>query len=439
MTRTGRATALTATVLLWTASPSGAAVHVPSDYGTIWQAIDASAAGDTVLVGPGHWTATDTRVVQLGSALRTVTSCGFLKGGLTIIGETGASQTIVDAGGGEPPADKLYTFLLANESGGPVVVEGLTITGAGHRSSAVLATQSESLVLRSCDLVQNEPSGPGGFVVLMDATDLLVEDCTLSYNVATTCISSGQGSLEIRESRFEGNMARTVRGGGSGERAIITDCEFIGNRGECHGTVSLGPMESVVVERNLFLRNVVFGTEGCEGGGLTVGYSHATIAFNTFAFDSSSQVGGGLELSACPVAKVIGNTFYGCHAVIGSAVVVAGPSDVDFSNNIVSNSTGGAALISQFEVGGGCNDYWNNEGGDFFYEWFPSETDLFEDPLFCDAEALWFELRENSPCAPGVTEGCGQIGVSGVGCGTVSVEPRSWGRIKALFREEDRP
>jgi hypothetical protein len=426
-------------VILFAASPAASAVHVPTDYGTIWQAIDASAAGDTVLVGPGHWTATDTRVVQLGSALRTVTSCGFLKGGLTIIGETGASQTIVDAGGGEPPADKLYTFLLANESGGPVVVEGLTITGAGHRSSAVLATQSESLVLRSCDLVQNEPSGPGGFVVLMDATDLLVEDCTLSYNVATTCISSGQGSLEIRESRFEGNMARTVRGGGSGERAIITDCEFIGNRGECHGTVSLGPMESVVVERNLFLRNVVFGTEGCEGGGLTVGYSHATIAFNTFAFDSSSQVGGGLELSACPVAKVIGNTFYGCHAVIGSAVVVAGPSDVDFSNNIVSNSTGGAALISQFEVGGGCNDYWNNEGGDFFYEWFPSETDLFEDPLFCDAEALWFELREDSPCAPGVTEGCGQIGASGVGCGAVSVESRSWGRIKALFREEDRP
>jgi hypothetical protein len=87
---------------------------------------------------------------------------------------------------------------------------------------------------------------------------------------------------------------------------------------------------------------------------------------------------------------------------------------------------------------GGCNDYWNNEGDDFF-QWFPSDTDLFEDPLFCDAEALWFELRENSPCAPGVTEGCGQIGVSGVGCGTVSVEPRSWGRIKALFREEDRP
>jgi hypothetical protein len=60
---------------------------------------------------------------------------------------------------------------------------------------------------------------------------------------------------------------------------------------------------------------------------------------------------------------------------------------------------------------------------------------LSADPLFCDIAHGDLMIQEDSPCAPsnsGVT--CDLIGALGVGCGTVSVESKSWGQIKGLYR-----
>lgn len=283
----------------------------------------------------------------------------------------------------------------------------------------------------------------GGFVIRIDNCHFLGEDTEFSSNVASSCLSIVEASIEVYRCGFEQNVGRGISGGGSGESAIVQGCAFLDNRDECTAGVRLGGyMDPVIVERNLFVRNTSTGAPGCGGGALQVGLSQGRIAFNTFAFDSAADGGGGLVVRDCPSMEVAGNTFYGCDGPVGSAVVVSGTtSNAEFIGNIVSHSTGGPAAATQFGgVTGGCNDYWANEEGDF-YNWVPDPTDLFEDPSFCDPQELDLTLEEGSPCVEGNTPGCSQIGALGIGCGVAtaaeaSLTVDSWSRIKGRYATE---
>lgn len=55
-------------------------------------------------------------------------------------------------------------------------------------------------------------------------------------------------------------------------------------------------------------------------------------------------------------------------------------------------------------------------------------------PRYCDPVGRDFTVASNSPLLPENNE-CGvTIGAFGVGCGAVSIEPRSWGSIKSRYR-----
>jgi hypothetical protein len=105
--------------------------------------------------------------------------------------------------------------------------------------------------------------------------------------------------------------------------------------------------------------------------------------------------------------------------------------------NIFSYTTGGPAVEIAFNSGGsvisGCNVFWQNQGG-HTYGFSMGPTDLVADPQYCNASAQDFTVNAASPCLPWNNNGCGQIGAWGLGCGSVSVEPSSWGQIKALYR-----
>jgi hypothetical protein len=62
------------------------------------------------------------------------------------------------------------------------------------------------------------------------------------------------------------------------------------------------------------------------------------------------------------------------------------------------------------------------------------------DPQFCASDPVTsrnFTLQEDSPCLPGrhpTGASCGVIGAEDMGCGTVSIEQRTWSSIKRLYR-----
>ena len=85
-----------------------------------------------------------------------------------------------------------------------------------------------------------------------------------------------------------------------------------------------------------------------------------------------------------------------------------------------------------------CCDIYGNSGGDWIdciADQYGIDGNISLDPMFCDLEDLILTLDCRSPCAPENNPECGQIGAWPIGCGSTPVASKTWGGIKALFRD----
>ncbi len=428
----------------------GAGLRVPEDYPTIQLAIDAAVSGDSVLVGPGHWTDKTSRVVSIGGFPALFTACGFLKGGISIIGTAGPLATVID--GEESGSHHVNIFIYANHLGQSCHLEGLTVTGA-RDASAVLAVDVGQIVIRECRIVGNGALADGTSI-RADGCDLLIEDSEISDNVSDTIagIVAVFGDLEMKRCRLAQNVGSTgvVSNGPTiaTDRKIIEDCEFVENR-SVGATVGLSEYDVLSIQGNLFLRNVTTTTTGAAlavYGNSNIGGSGGTIRFNTFAYDSALYAdGGGGLLAAFFNGEITNNTFVGCHTedpgfeASFAAASLYSQAQLTFADNVIVDSSGQPAVqiyegANQYLIHS-CNVFWNNSAGHYSnFNGGPIPPDILANPLFCDPEVLDFTVRSNSPCAPGNVPECGAIGAWPVGCGAINVESSSWGKIKALYR-----
>ena len=149
-----RCCALSLALLIAAVRPApGATIRVPEDYPTVLADVDAASPGDCVLVGPGTWTASATRVVVIYGLPRTVTACAFPRGGVTILGTAGRDATILDASAEDTGAGSLVVIELAEQVGqGPVTLDGLTLTGARRPggAQAVSAVEADGVCPGRC-------------------------------------------------------------------------------------------------------------------------------------------------------------------------------------------------------------------------------------------------------------------------------------------------
>jgi hypothetical protein len=144
--------------------------------------------------------------------------------------------------------------------------------------------------------------------------------------------------------------------------------------------------------------------------------------------------GGGGALSTGFDGTVVGNTFHENTALGAGAAAVFQVGTIDFRNNVVTGSSGAAAVYQlSGTVTPSCNVFWQNAGGDVF-GFGMAGTDRVIDPQYCDPATEDFTVSNTSPCLPAYSAGCGQIGALGQGCGSVSIETMSWGRIKGGYR-----
>jgi hypothetical protein len=427
------ATTAVATLVMSGAAVAGT-IRVPEDIPTVLAAVDLAMPGDSVVIGPGTWTDRATRVIVAENGPHQFTACAFARGEVVIRG-AGAGVTTLDVGGyaGTFVADVVF---VQRPGEGPLLVEGMTLTGATGVGDAVVGLYSDGLEIRSCRLEGNR------LAVEVGDCPLTMTDCEVignHWSGSGAIVLASLTPIHLTRCRFEGNTGICVQtnydpGGGP---AIFEDCQFIRNRGPGFGTaLNLQYASGYMIERCLFLENVAEVDQ--EGGAVRVAAGYGEIRNSVFAYDSvyaPSSVGGGVVITG-GTATVRNNTFVGCYAT-GNGVAFAAwlGATGTFDRNVVAHSAGGSAVrfVAGTAITAGCNLFWENPLG-HYTSGFPFPTDVVSDPLFCDLPGRDFTVRDDSPCLAPPTPSCAPIGALGVGCGGVSLEPTSFGRIKSVFR-----
>ncbi|MBM4118607.1 hypothetical protein FJ251_12900 [bacterium] len=436
-----------------------AATHrVPSEYPTIQAGIDACQDGDTVLVAAGIYSG--------------VGNTGLAFNGLRCVlrSEEGSAATTIDClGTGK-------AFSLSEDGASVATIEGFTVQGARDMSDSggAVRARDDTLTIRDCLFVDNASSF-GGAVRISDG-QLRVERCVFDENIASYdggAIDASVGvSLEVIACQFLGNRAGAIGGGistGGTDSVLVRDCVFRGNRGGAigAGALQLGP--HATVERVEFLEN----SSNWDGGALLLSGSDSSTLVRDCLFvrnRAEGRDGGAIAMgldSYSPGSAVLeGCLFYGNTASWGGGAVSCGNYSTPtfrsctFVGTPARAGKGGAlslywhsepvleqVLIALNAQGGGiravewsvphmsCSDVWGNVGGDFIDFADPTGIDgnISADPRFCSAQPDDFTLQANSPCAP-ANNTCGVLmGLYGVDCDSVSVQPRSWGGIKSMY------
>jgi hypothetical protein len=366
--------------------------------------------------------------------------------------------------------------ILCTRAAAPLITNCTFIRNTGF-SGAGIDCSDASPRLIDCDFVENTVSQWGGAMYCGRLSAPAIIGCSFLRNSAesgggATCTES---TPTFENCQFTENTAYddqfVVNGGGMmcfSASPVLTGCVFTKNTafsgGQLAGGGGLGAWESSVLALTgcTFVEN----RAGLSGGGVLCDYG-ATANMTQCAFIRNSAPafgggvgfirnaapaleectfwgneggdGGGLFAGESPMA-VTSCTFYGNSGRVSAISVWSAPATVD--RCIITAGRGGPAVAcgqSGASVTLSCSDVRANEGGDWVDCVAGQEAargNFSADPLFCDPDAGDFTLAANSPCLPGNHPGgadCGVIGAWGEACPPTSVEPTTWGAIKARF------
>ncbi|MFN8179302.1 MAG: right-handed parallel beta-helix repeat-containing protein [bacterium] len=416
--------------------------HVPVEYGTINAGLDASSPGDSVLVAPGVYDQCETRIMGNGCPN---TAVAFLKGGVCLVSEAGASATTLRLDASVTGPEVCTAFGEA----GTVTVSGFTLSGTATGVNAIYFGFSDRLIVRDC-VVADIAIGIGCV-----SGDVEVHDCRFeNIRLSGGAINQTSGTLIVEDSEFlncrQGAVALRFDAAFPHAASVtVRRCRFVGNEVTLGGGAGLYVQDyaSALVEDSWFEANRADGSSPSGGAILFGGYAlDVVIRGCTFAnnFVTGAGTGGGARID-CHDVTLENNTFYGNSQQIdwshgGAAVTFGGWTQV-FRNNVIAHSAGDQAVgfWGTGSIETACNVYWDNPLGSTS-GFQPDSTDLQANPMFCDVAASDFHVNAASPCIPGNgNPSCTElIGAWPAGCGATSaggsVESRTWGSLKSLYR-----
>jgi hypothetical protein len=421
----------------WYILPDGS-----GDCPTIQAGIDSASTGDEVLLAAGTY-------LERGL---------MMKSGITLRGESGPSSTVID---GEHVGTTVLQCVNVDETTG---IEGVTLAKGGHGAYCENASPRFS----NCIFDWNWGWEQGGGAFCSGGTPEF-RDCVFTRNTCDGFGYAAGGGLSAASAtivgcRFEGNIAVDGSLGGAGDGGAIagsnltvTDCVFAGNwcsGTDAHNPLSFGGALSVgssyfaacefsnnravgsgeVTGAAAYCWNTVF--DDCvflsNPGGPVISGVNVTLTNSLIAHNAGLALAGTSTIVRCTIA---GNGLFGIDITGAGIPDMPPPGQLLVDDSIVAFSTGPGFVGEDITLS--CCNVFGNEGGDYVDGATGQEGlngNICRWPLFCDPVNGNYYLSAGSPCLL-ANNGCGvQIGAFGQGCGPVSLEEMTWGKIKAQYR-----
>jgi len=447
-------------ILLLFTTPAGAAEwsvrpDATGDFPTIQVAVDAAVVGDEIVLEDGTFTGAGNRDIL------------FRGKDVVVRSRNGPAAVTLDSQG--QTGDPHRAFRLDAGETAAARIEGITITGGfvegifpESGGGGILVAYGSHPTITDCVFEENETGfeGFGAGLLAWEGCEITLTDCVFANN--TSGWYGGGFTLRkychalVERCTVYGNWALHAGGGASITRsdAIVNDCVFYDNETvEVDGGAVLVKADA----KPVFTRCVFAGNRAWAGGALGLGnFPEVTVVDCLFQNNSAVSRGGAICLDQDPsVMDVFTSTFVDNRAGVFAGHIWNGPNaTLTVRNCILDRYCGattavfvafnGVADIDCSLVRGGVGEVTTSGNG--LVIWGAANVDA--DPMFCGAEpdscaaapapsGDW-TLDALSP-ASGSFNPCGRLGAYDPGCGLTGagagVESRSWGRLKASWRD----
>ncbi len=247
--------------------------YVPSEYGTIQAAINASSSGDTVYVNSGTYTGPGNVDLDFGGR------------NISLIGPN-ASTTIIDCGGSSSGTHR--GFYIHNGETSSALVQNLTVTnGYMHDYGGAVTVTSSSPTFRNCVFSNStcDVSGGaygGGLYVSGSNASPTFTNCVFANNTAqglnngvvdagsAACILDANDSMTFVNCLFTGNQVISggdVYGGTihiqqTGSNVTLTNCTLAGNSVTAPGTAYSSVLMGLYAGTVTITNTLIYGNTG---------------------------------------------------------------------------------------------------------------------------------------------------------------------------------
>ena len=311
-------------------------IRVPQDQPTIQAGIDVAVNDDVILVDDGTYKGEG----NIG--------LDFKGKAITVRSVNGSTSTIIDCEG-------LATngFSFHNGETKSSVLRGFTITKSKAKNGGGIYCDNASPTIAKCVITNNQTSNGGGIYCINNSSPVIVNCVVTSNRVGR----NGGGIYCINNSS-----------------PSVTGCIVSDNQASSGGGIYCINNSSPVIVNCVIANNQISG----NGGGVYCGASSPIIT-NCTITNNQASYGSGIycRLFSSPVLT---NTI-----IWGESLQTIYFSESGISNEIT---------VSYSNVQGGQSGIATSSNG--VVNWGSGNIDV--DPLFVDASAGDYHLRENNPC-----------------------------------------